>query len=192
MPGSVLAGRIRLRLFNAMNDAGMNDEFLELIAACQSRLFGYLYSLLHHMEDTEDVLQQATLAMWRHFGEYDRNRCFFAWARQFAKLSALNHIRSKQRERVVFSEKLISLMEENTPEEGDDLSGAYHDMLARCMDRLPRADRDLLELCYFERCSVTKAAAKLGRSPQSTCNSLRRIRAALFDCITAFISEGKS
>jgi RNA polymerase sigma-70 factor, ECF subfamily len=171
-----------------MNDPCQSDEFLELIAACQSRLFGYLYSLLHNMEDTEDVLQQAVLAMWRRFGEYDRNRVFFAWARAFAKLTALNHIRAKRRNRVVFSDDLLLLMADDLAVEAqDDLLTSYRDSLLRCMDRLPAADRDLLELCYFERCSITKAAAKLGRSPQSTCNSLRRIRVALFDCIAASV-----
>lgn len=165
-----------------------SDEFLELIATCQSRLFGYLYSLLHNMEDTEDVLQQAVLAMWRRFAEYDRDRSFFAWARTFAKFSALNYIRAKRRDRVVFSDDLVLLMADDLTTEGQgDLLTSYRDSLLRCMDRLPAADRDLLQLCYFERCSITKAAAKLGRSPQSTCNSLRRIRIALFDCIAASV-----
>lgn len=169
--------------------ADTSDEFLELITSCQSRLFGYLYSLLHNMEDTEDVLQQAVLAMWRRFDEYDRSRTFFHWAKQFAKFSVLNHIRAKRRDRVVFSDDLVLLMAENTAEPTDDtFLESYHDALLRCMDRLPAADRDLLELCYFERCSITKAAEKLGRSPQSTCNSLRRIRIALFDCIAASVS----
>jgi RNA polymerase sigma-70 factor, ECF subfamily len=169
-----------------MNDSRTSDEFLELTSACQSRLFGYLYSLLHNMDDTEDVLQQATLAMWRRFDQYDRSRDFFTWACQFAKFSALNHIRAKRRDRVVFSEDLVVLMAESAAAETeDDFVASYHDALMRCMDRLPAADRDLLELCYFERCSITKAAEKLGRSPQSMCNSLRRIRLALFDCIAA-------
>lgn len=162
-----------------------SDEFLEQIAACQSRLFGYLYSLLHNMDDTEDVLQQAVLAMWRRFDEYDRDRDFLAWAKGFTKFSALNHLRAKRRDRMVFSDELALLMaEEQSVESPEDSLASYHDALLRCMDRLPPNDRDLLELCYFERCSIVQAAAKLGRSPQSTCNSLRRIRTALFDCIT--------
>lgn len=171
-----------------MHDPSQSDEFLELIATCQSRLFGYLYSLLHNMEDTEDVLQQAIFAMWRRLGEYDRSRSFFAWAKTFAKFSALNRIRAKRRDRVVFSDDLVLLMADDMAVEArDDLLTSYRDSLLSCMDRLPAADRELLKLCYFERCSITKAAAKLGRSPQSTCNSLRRIRIALFDCIAASV-----
>jgi RNA polymerase sigma-70 factor, ECF subfamily len=168
----------------AMSDSRLSNEFLDLITACQSDLFGYLYSLLHHMDDTEDVLQQTVLTMWRRFGEYDRGRSFLAWAKTFAKFSALNHLRAKRRGRVVFSDDLVLMLAESAAvEPAEDSLASYHDALLRCMDRLPPADRDLLELCYFEGCSITKAAVKLGRSPQSTCNSLRRIRAALYDCI---------
>ena len=68
-----------------MNESALSDEFLALISPCQSRLFGYLYSMLHNLDDTEDVLQQAVLAMWRRFDQYDRDRSFVPWAMQFAK-----------------------------------------------------------------------------------------------------------
>ena len=44
-------------------------------------------------------------------------------------------------------------------------------------------DLGLIRLCYFEKCNITAAAEQLGRAPQSVCNSLRRIRGLLFDCI---------
>jgi RNA polymerase sigma-70 factor (ECF subfamily) len=144
--------------------------------------------MLYNADDTEDVLQQSVLAMWQRFNEYDRSRSFFSWARQFVKFSALNHIRAKRRNRVVFSDDLLLLIAENEAVPTDDnIFELYQESLLRCMDRLSTSDRELLELCYFEKCSITKASAKLGRSPQSTCNSLRRIRVALFDCIAASV-----
>jgi RNA polymerase sigma-70 factor, ECF subfamily len=168
-----------------MRQRSLSDEFLGLMSPCQSRLFGYLYSLLHGFDDTEDVLQQAVLAMWTHFDEYDRNRPFLPWAMGFAKMTALNHLRSRRRSRVVFSDNLLLMMAENAllDEEGDDSPVLYHDALIHCMDRLSAADRDLIRLCYFEKCSIKSAAERLGRAPQSVCNSLRRIRGVLFDCI---------
>jgi len=168
-----------------MRQSLLSDEFLTRMSPCQSRLFGYLYSLLHNLDDTEDVLQQAVLAMWAHFDEYDRDRPFLPWSMGFAKQTVLNHLRSKRRSRVVFSEELVLLMaESNVPaEEGDDSPALYHDALVRCMDRLSPTDRDLIRLCYFEKCSIKSAAERLGRAPQSICNSLRRIRGVLFDCI---------
>jgi RNA polymerase sigma-70 factor, ECF subfamily len=163
----------------------ISDEFLTLILPCQGKLFGYLYMLLHNLSDTEDVLQQAVLAMWTHFAEYDRNRSFLNWAMQFAKLTALNHLRARRRGRVVFSDDLVLLMAESSTgaEENADSLVSYHDALLRCMDRLAPTDRELIRLCYYEKCSIKTVADELGRAPQSVCNSLRRIRGVLFDCV---------
>jgi RNA polymerase sigma-70 factor, ECF subfamily len=159
---------------------------MALITPCQSRLFGYLYSLLCNLDDTEDVLQQAVLSMWRRFDDYDRSRSFLNWAMKFAELTALNHIRAKRRGRVVFNEELVlTLAGACSPEQEVDFLEAYHDGLLRCMDQLSPADRELIRLCYFEKCNIKRAAEKLGRSPQSVCNSLKRIRGLLFDCIQA-------
>ena len=170
----------------AMNKSPLSDKFMAVITPCQSKLFGYLYSLLCNMDDTEDVLQQAVLAMWRRFDEYDRSRSFLNWAMKFAELTALNHIRPERRDRVVFNEELVLMLAgAYGPEQDADFLDAYHDALLHCMDRLSPADRELIRLCYFEKCNIKRAADKLGRTPQSVCNSLRRIRGLLFDCIQA-------
>ncbi len=153
-----------------MSESALSDEFLALISPCQSRLFGYLYSMLHNLDDTEDVLQQAVLAMWRSFDKYDRGRSFLPWAMQFAKLTALNHVRAKRRGRIVFNEELVLLMAESGAAAGDDADSlaGYQDSLLRCMDRLSSGDRGLIQLCYFERCSVTAVAERLGRARRAS------------------------
>jgi RNA polymerase sigma-70 factor, ECF subfamily len=168
-----------------MHQPTASDEFLALMLPCQGKLFGYLYMLLHNLSDTEDVLQQAVLAMWTHFDEYDRGRNFSNWAMQFAKLTALNHLRARRRGRVVFSDEIVLLMAESSAveEEDADSLASYHDALLRCMDRLAPGDRELVRLCYYEKCSIKAVAEELGRAPQSVCNSLRRIRGVLFDCV---------
>jgi RNA polymerase sigma-70 factor, ECF subfamily len=125
------------------------------------------------------------LAMWLHFDEFDRERSFLAWAMKFAKLTAMNSLRSKRRGRVIFSEPLLVSMADSLLVEEDDTGSldSYRDALARCVDRLAMPDRDLLRLCYYEKCSIKSVADRLGRAPQSICNSLRRIRGVLFDCI---------
>jgi RNA polymerase sigma-70 factor (ECF subfamily) len=174
-----------------MAQSAFNDEFLALLARCQGQLFGYLFSLLRDLDDAEDVLQEATLAMWRRFGDYDRRRSFLNWSMKFAELAAMNHLRSKSRRRVVFCDELVaqmadSFVEANAAGRWD----SYQESLSRCMDRLPADDRELIRMCYFEKCSVKSLAERLGRSSQSICNSMRRIRKSLYDCIqTARLTE---
>lgn len=174
-----------------MKQSSISDEFLALISPCQGKLFGYIYSMLNNLDDTEDVLQQAVLAMWRNFEDFDRERNFLPWAMQFAKLTSLNHIRAKRRSRMVFNEELMLLVAESADavREDVDAQAFYQEALLRCVDKLSEIDRELIRLCYFEKCSISAVAERLNRAPQSVCNSLRRIRGLLYDCIEDSVGE---
>jgi len=63
------------------------------------------------------------------------------------------------------------------------------DALARCIKNLRERDRDLVAECYGDASGIHTAADRRGRSPQSIYNSLRRIRRALFECITRTLSK---
>jgi RNA polymerase sigma-70 factor (ECF subfamily) len=80
---------------------------------------------------------------------------------------------------------LIEAHQEMTGEELED----RRDALARCVEKLRQRDRELLNECYGESSGVTEAADRRGRSPQSVYNSLRRIRRALFECISRTMAQ---
>jgi RNA polymerase sigma-70 factor (ECF subfamily) len=56
-------------------------------------------------------------------------------------------------------------------------------MLRQCKEQLQTNDQRLIEMCYAASATVAQTAARLGRSPQSVCNSLGRVRRLLYDCI---------
>ena len=71
----------------------------------------------------------------------------------------------------------------------EDTSDSTAFALRECVDKLPDADRELLDLCYQDRNKVKDIATRLGRSSQSVCNSLSRIRATLFNCIQRVLAR---
>ena len=139
------------------------------------------------MADAEDIYQDTALALWRKFKEYQPGSSFTSWARAAARFEVQHFFRSKSRRRVHFDERLLDELTETQmclDSAGPDSSlEAYTQSLLRCKDMLPENDRRLIELCYGGSCSITQAAKQLGRSLQSVCNSLSRIRRVLFDCI---------
>ena len=73
-----------------------------------------------------------------------------------------------------------------TDDELDDRRAA----LSRCVEKLPPADRELLDrVLPRDPAGVHAAAARRNRSPHSVYNSLRRIRQALFDCVTRTLAR---
>jgi RNA polymerase sigma-70 factor (ECF subfamily) len=158
-------------------------EFAEQLRREQSRLYGYIHSLVRDLDDADDLYQQTTLILWKKFDEYDRGRSFFAWACGIARLETANFVRSRARRRLYFSDDLSLLLIEVQAEVSDRELEDRRDALARCVEKLRQRDRDLLAECYGDEAGVRAAADRHSRSAPSVYNSLRRIRRALFECV---------
>jgi RNA polymerase sigma-70 factor (ECF subfamily) len=164
-------------------------EFAELLRADQTRLFGYIHSLVRDLNDADDLFQQTTLVLWKKFGEFDRRRSFFAWACGVARLEIANFLRSRGRQRLYFSDDLSLLLIEAHGDMTDEELEDRRDALARCVERLRPRDRELLTECYGDAGGVPGAADRRGRSTQSVYNPLRRIHRALFECIARTLAR---
>ena len=166
-------------------------EFADLLRRDQSRLFGYVHSLVRDLDDADDLFQQTTAVLWKKLDGFDRSRSFFAWACGVARLEAANFLRARGRQRLYFSDELNLMLAEAQEElPGDELE-ERREALARCVERLRQRDRQLVDECYAGDGGVNAAAVRYGRSPQSVHNSLRRIRRALFECVERSLGRGK-
>ena len=57
---------------------GLDAEFAAQLQRCQSRLFGYIHSLVRDLNDADDIIQQTTFILWKKYSQFDRHRSFFA------------------------------------------------------------------------------------------------------------------
>ena len=164
-------------------------EFAEYLRRDQARIYGYLHSLVRDLNDADDLFQQTTLIMWKKFAEFDRRRSFFSWACGIGRLEVANFLRSRGRHRLYFSDELNLLLVEAQAEMTNAEQEARREALARCVAMLRERDRELLAACYGDAAGVHAAADRHGRSSQSVYNSLRRIRRALFECVTRTLAH---
>ena len=164
-------------------------EFAERLRRDQSRLFGYIHSLVRDLDDADDLFQQTTLILWKKFDDFDRRRDFFAWACGIARLETANFVRARARQRLYFSDDLSLLLAEAHAEMADRELADRRDALARCVEKLRQRDRDLLAECYGDEAGVRAAAGRHRRSAPSVYNSLRRIRRALFECVARTLAR---
>lgn len=172
-----------------MSDSQLQREFTELLANCQSRVMACIYALLHNMHETEDVYQQACIVMWRKFADYRPGTAFVKWACEIAYLEVMNHLRRRRTGLHFTAEcdrEFVAWESAQPIDEGDHRVSALH----VCMGKLTEGDRRLLELRYWGPKSITDIASELGRTPQSICNSLSRIRAQLMECVERTTSAG--
>ena len=172
-----------------MDDPKTNEQFIQLLLAHEARLYGFIMSLLRNPSQAEDILQETYLVLFRRFSEFRPGTNFYAWACRIALYKVLDHRKRQARSPVVMWEpELMEKIAEEQLNRADELerrAGA----LERCMQKLPTADRDLVERCYRARVFVKDVARDLQCPMDTVYKKLRRIRGLLHDCIPRRLSE---
>jgi RNA polymerase sigma-70 factor, ECF subfamily len=165
-----------------------SDELVGLLTPHKNEIFGFIFCMVHSLQDAEDIFQQAVITMWNKFDQFEPGSNFLPWACRIARYKALNFIKSKRRARVYFSEDLISELAEQEAEQTEALEARLR-ALATCRQKLSSGDQALLALCYGDSGTIRDAAERIGRPVGSVYDSLSRIRRALYLCIERTLAQ---
>ena len=159
-----------------------SEQFILLLNAAHARLLAYLRAILGNSADAEDVLQRASIAIWRKFTDYDPGKDFFAWASSFAFYEAKNFQRVSARSRLHFDDELMQRLAD---ERIIDLQHTDARLAAidRCVEELDEASRELVRAFYIDRNEIAVLAERLNRAPQTLYNKLNGLRRLLADCM---------
>jgi RNA polymerase sigma-70 factor, ECF subfamily len=163
-----------------VTDSRRQDDFARLFIEHQGRLYGYIATMLPNRDDAEDILQRTSLILWQKWAQYDPNQAFLPWARAIALNEIRNFLRRSERANVHLSEAIVSQLADQWD---DEASADRSEALARCLERLPALQRDLLEQCYLGSVGVKAIAESVGMTAAALYMRLHRIRITLVDCI---------
>ena len=165
--------------------------FVGLLKGVHQRLLGYLVSLLGSRHDAEDVLQRASITMWRKFDSFEVGSDFMAWASTVAFYEAKNFQRVAARSRLRFA---ADLLETFATERMD--HHLYHDermeALERCVQDLDGKSQSLIRAIYTDGVEITALAERLGLAPQTLYNRIGAIRRGLAESIERRLSGGRA
>jgi RNA polymerase sigma-70 factor, ECF subfamily len=166
------------------NDPLQYEQFVQLFARVREELFAYIFTLLPHWSDAEDVFQLTSLVLWRKFGEFEPNSNFLAWACRVAFFEVRNFQRVASRDRLRFGDALLQQLAEQRVASLDS-AGRRREFLLDCITKLSDDQRALLLRTYEDEKSVRELADEFHRAPQTLYNRLNFIRRALFECVEA-------
>lgn len=77
--------------------AGDPAAFARIVEAHHRRVFNFLFHLMRHRQDAEDVTQQTFLKAYHHLAGFDCARPLINWLLTIARRTALNHFRAARR-----------------------------------------------------------------------------------------------
>jgi RNA polymerase sigma-70 factor len=150
----------------------------------RTAVYGYILACVRDHHDTEDLLQEVSVAVIESASQLRDAAGFLPWAREIARRRVLAHLRRRGRERPCDPELALCLAEAADRLERRRPSASACEALRACLERLPLDARDVLLGRYADpHAEVGALASSLGRSVQSVYATIKRAKGALRKCV---------
>ena len=181
-----------------MSDSGLHEdsfymqrgqEFVRLYVAHERCLYGFIFALVNDWSATEDILQETAQIMWSKFDDFQSGTNFAAWSLRIARYQVMDY-RKRCRRTGIFDAQLVEDLAQQTQDYVLREATKRHEALKRCLEKLTKRDRHLVELRYQLDTTVKDIAARLGWHTKSVYRSLQRIRTNLFRCVQRTVALG--
>lgn len=164
------------------------EEFVFLLARHERMLRAYVLALVPHVQDADDILQEAKVRMWRAFGQFQSGTNFAAWSRKVAFHQVLSYRKRRKRDRLDFSDEFINSVAGEQEVSADHFEHRER-ALQGCIAKLPDDHREVLHLRYSEGLSLESMAERLKRTVAALYRQLSRVRHALHECVTKSLTK---
>jgi len=139
---------------------GSEKDFVTLIERYSKKLYLFIFNKTGNNEDTEDIIQETFLKVYRNLSSYDPKWNFSTWIYTIASRTAASHFRH---ENVRKKEPMIQLNPTSTPEEEimkSDISGIW-----KSAGKLGKTKYEIIRLRYSDGLSIRDIGKITGRSP---------------------------
>jgi len=165
-------------------------HFAELYKRYFPRIYSFVYSRMRNHAETEEVVQETFLAVFRSFECYRGQSSLLSWIYGIAKNTANNSIRRaiRQTERIDLAdeEDLVPRpsLSVGTPGEQLDLH-RFQDQLTLRLDGLADWQAEIFEMRHFENLSIPEISRRTTRSSDAVRSSLYRVKRIFFEAAQA-------
>jgi RNA polymerase sigma-70 factor (ECF subfamily) len=144
---------------------GEHPALEELYGRHSRLLLGLALRLLRNRQDAEEVLQEVFLYLWNKAGDYDpRKASVTSWLVLITRSRSLDRIRRRQRHGQMQEELQLEEAPPKSTAEGygQVLSRERSARLRRAIERLPTAQRQVLQYSYYRGWTQREVAKEMG------------------------------
>ena len=159
---------------------GNNEAFDELLSRYQSKLYTYIYYIVHDEEIANDLFQDTFLKVIMRIQErnYTGTGKFQAWITRIAHNLVMDYFREKEQENTISNDEVeYALLNHvrhsvQTTEDQMLISQSLSDAKA-IMDQLPEPQSEVVRMRFYENMSFKDIADKLNISINTALGRMR-------------------
>lgn len=153
-----------ITLINQFKTANKEAAFTTIIKKYQEKLYWHIRRLVIHHEDTNDVLQNMFIKVWRSLDSFREESQLYTWLYRIATNESLSFL-EKQKKHTGLSMSDESYNLSNTIKASDHFDGNKLEWkLQLAIQQLPEKQRAVFNLRYFEEMPYEKISKILDTS----------------------------
>ena len=135
---------------NLKSDKGREQAFQTLVKTYQERLYWHIRKIVINHDDTDDILQNVFIKVWKNVDGFREDSSLFTWLFRIATNESLSHLQKQRRHSVVsmteISDYLSNSLESDVYFEGDDIQKKFQSAILQ----LPNKQRIVFNMKYFD------------------------------------------
>lgn len=128
-----------------LSDGNKEDGYRLLIRKYQQRLYGFIRKMIKNHEDTDDVLQNTFIKIFKNIDRFQQKSSLSTWVFTIATNETLNFIDSKKRKSTDEWKDHYSQPATDSPDENKTIR-----WLNEAIDTLPEKQKIVFHLRYYE------------------------------------------
>ncbi len=169
--------------FGMNNKNDREEQFLQVFVRYEDDLKAYARALVPTWEAVDNVMQEASLVIWRKMDQLGDPSEFVPWAKVIVRYECLKARRTAAMDRHCFSTEVLELLADQDAAYDEDKMALERVALNQCLGGLGAAQKELVLLLYRDHGGVASLAAKSGRTVNSFYKQIRRLRQKLTRCV---------
>ncbi len=138
--------------------------FRELISLYKERLYWHVRKIVISHDDTDDVLQNTFIKIYKNIGKFKQESKLFSWMYRIATNEAITFINKRNKERKIdiseVQEQIVSTLESDIYFSGEEIQ----EILQKAIASLPQKQQLVFNMKYFDNIKYTQISEILGTS----------------------------
>ena len=138
--------------------------FRELISLYKERLYWHVRKIVISHDDTDDVLQNTFIKIYKNIGKFKQESKLFSWMYRIATNEAITFINKRNKERNIdiseVQEQIVSTLESDIYFSGEEIQ----EILQKAIASLPQKQQLVFNMKYFDNMKYTEISEILGTS----------------------------
>ena len=150
MPATVIEMDEKELIANLKSDGKREMAFRLLVTTYQERLYWHIRKIVMNHDDTDDILQNVYLKVWKNVDGFREDSSLFTWLFRIATNESLSHLQKQRRHTEVsmneIGEYLADSLESDVYFDGDEIQKK----LQFAIIQLPEKQRIVFNMKYFD------------------------------------------